>query len=193
MRKNLTIVFLSLILLIPAVSHAARDYGTNRAQAFFGQVYLGLKYGSITIAEDVPDSDGADVRDLGFTFGKGINDNIAMEFAYNFTVTEDDTSAGDISADSVGLYLVGKTTGKVYFKGRLGYTRLTLERNLGSGSFDHNAYGMAYGVGLGVRVGPGAIEAEYTVLPDIDNSGFVGAPIEVESDFLSIAYVWGFQ
>lgn len=193
MRKNLTIVFLSLSFLIPTASHAARDYGINRAQAFFGQVYLGLKYGRLTIAEDVPDEDGADIRNMGFTFGKGINDHVATEFSYNFTVTEDENDSGDISADSIGFFVVGKTKGAVYVKGRLGYTRLTLERNFAGSSFDHNAYGIAYGLALGARVGPGAIELEYTVLPEIEDDDFVGAPIEVESDFLSVAYVWGFE
>ncbi len=194
MRKNLTIVFLSLTFLIPSVSHAARSYGNNRIDAFFGEVYLGVKYGRLTIAEDVPDSDGTDIRDMGFTFGKGINDNMAMEFAYNFTVTEDDTSAGDLSADTIGLYVVGKTTGTVYFKGRIGYTRTSLERNLGGASFDHNSYGMAYSIGLGAKVMKGgAIEFEYTVLPSIDDSGFVGAPVEVEADFLSVSYIFGFE
>lgn len=193
MRKNLSIIFLSLTFLLPTVSHAARDYGTSRAEEFVGQVYLGLKYGSLTIAEDVPDSDGADIRDLGIVFGRGINDNLAIEFAFDFTVTKDDTSDGDISADAVGLYLVAKTTGDVYVKGRLGYTRLTLERNFAGDSFDTNAYGMSYGIGVGARVGPGAIEAEYTLLPKIDNTAFVGAPVEVESDYFSVAYVWGFE
>lgn len=193
MRKNLTIVFLPLSFLIPTASHAARDYGINRAQAFFGQVYLGLKYGRLTIAEDIPDEDGTDIRNLGFAFGRGFNDHMAMEFSYNFTATEDDTDSGDLSADSIGLFLVAKTTGTVYVKGRLGYTRLTLERNFAGNSFDHNEYGIAYGLGLGARVGPGAIELEYTVLPEIEDDDFVGAPVEVESDFVSVAYVWGFE
>lgn len=193
MRKNLSIIFLSLTFLLPTVSHAARDSGTNRAEEFVGKVYLGLKYGRLTIAEDVPDTDGTDIRDLGLVFGRGINDNFAVEFAYDFTTTKDDTSTGDISADALGLYLVAKTTGDVYVKGRLGYTRLTLERNFAGDSFDTNAYGMSYGIGVGVRLGPGVIEAEYTFMPKIDNTAFVGAPVEVESDYLSVAYVWGYD
>jgi hypothetical protein len=193
MRKNLTIVFLSLVFLMPSVSHAARDYGNaERIDAFFGEVYLGIKYGRVTIAEDIPDSDGADIRNLGFAFGKGINDTLAIEFDYNTTVTEDDTSSGDLSADTIGLYLVAKTQGTVYFKGRVGYTRTTLERNFNDDSFDHNSYGIAYGAAAGVKIGKsGAIEIEYTIMPDIDDSGFVGAPVEVESDFVSISYVMG--
>jgi hypothetical protein len=170
MRKNLTIVFLSLVFLMPSVSHAARDYGNaERIDAFFGEVYLGIKYGRVTIAEDVPDSDGADIRNLGFAFGKGINDT-----------------------HSVGLYLAAKTQGTVYVKGRIGYTRTTLERNFNGSSFDHNSYGIAYGAAAGVKIGKsGAIELEYTIMPDIDDSGFVGAPVEVESDFVSISYVMG--
>lgn len=194
MRKNLTIVFLSLILLIPTVSHAARDYGnSSRIDAFFGEVYLGINSGVLFI-DDVPDSDGANIQNIGFTFGKGINSVLAMEFTYNVTVTEDDTDLGDLSGDNIGLYLVAKTPGTVYFKGRFGYTRTTLERDFRGDSFDHNSYGLAYGIGGGVKiVKGGAIELEYTLLPEVEDSGIMGSSEDGTSTYLSIAYVLGFE
>ena len=194
MRTNLTVIFLVSSFLLPAAANAQGNY-SNRAEAFFGDVYLGVKYGRLTYAEDVPDfSDGSDIRNMGFSFGKKFNDIVAMEFSYDFTVTEDDTSAGDISTDVLGIFVVAKTPGKVYAKGRLGYTRMTQERNTSGQSFDHNTYGMALGGAVGFTIyDRGSLEFEYTILPTTDNSTFVGAPVDVESDFVSVNYVWGFN
>ena len=197
MRKHLTVIFLVSSLLLPAVSHAANLYSPNRAEAFFGDVYLGVKYGRLTYAESVPDyDDGSDTRNLGFSFGRKFNDNVAMEFSYDYTVTDDSSSAGDVSTDVLGLFVVGKTTGDLYFKGRLGYTRLTQERNSSVDSFDKHTYGIAVGGAIGFTIyDKGSLEIEYTILPTTDgsSSGFVGAPVDLESDFLSVNYVWGFN
>lgn len=194
MRKYLTVTFLVLSFLLPAAANAQGNY-SNRADAFFGDVYLGVKYGRLTYAEDVPDyNDGTDIRNLGFSFGKKFNSVVALELSYDYTVTGDDTSAGGISTDVLGIYVVAKTPGKVYAKGRLGYTRLTQERNDAGRSFDHNTYGIALGGAVGFTIyNRGSLEFEYTILPTTDNTGFVGAPVDVEADFLSVNYVWGFN
>ena len=199
MRRYLTVIFLATSLLLPVVAKAQGGlYSPNRADAFLGDVYLGVKYGRITYAEDVPDfDDGSDTRNLGFMFGKKFNDIIGMEFDYTQTVTEDDTSAGTISTHTLGLFVVGRTPGKVYVKGRLGYMRLTQERNLSPDSFDNNSYGMGWGAGVGINLyKKGSLELEYTVLPDTDDRGFLGVPagfdFTAETDFVSVNYVWGF-
>lgn len=203
MRKNLAIGFLSLTFLLPAASHAARDYGRNPAD-FFGQVYFAAKYGEITIADDVPEN-GSDIRNLGFAFGKGINDVLSMELAFSTTVSEDDDylgSGASASVDTLGLFLAAKTPGKVYFKGRVGYTRVTQEFSSGSGFPElegtKNIYGLAVGVGGGIKVGKnGAIELEYALFPTRDDVQTVdlGPSIgrlefDLEMDFISLSYVW---
>lgn len=194
MRTNLTVIFLALSFLLPATANAQGNY-SNRAEAFFGDVYLGVKYGRLTYAEEVPDySDGSDTRNLGFSFGKKFNDFVAIEFSYDYTVTDDNTSAGDVSTDVIGFYVVGKTPGKVYAKGRLGYTKMIQERNTSGQSFDHNSYGIALGGAVGFTIyDRGSLEIEYTILPTTDDSGFAGAPVDLEADFLSVNYVWGFN
>lgn len=197
MRRYLTVIFLVSSLLMPAVSSAQGNY-SNRAEAFLGEVYLGVKYGRITYAEEIPDfSDGSDTRNLGFMFGKRFNDVVGMELEYTQTVTADDTSVGDIYTDTLGFYMVGKFGGKVYGKGRLGYTRLTQERNFAGDSFDNNTYGIAWGLGIGFNVyQKGSIEIEYTVLPKTDDRGFLNVPagqeFEAEGDLVTVNYVWGF-
>lgn len=197
MRRYLTVIFLVSSLLMPAVSSAQGNY-SNRAEAFVGEVYLGVKYGRITYSDDVPDyDDGSDTRNLGFMFGKRFNDNVGMELEYTQTVTADDTDVGDIHTDTLGLYVVGKIGGKVYAKGRLGYTRLTQERNFSGESFDNNSYGIAYGLGVGFNVyDKGSIEIEYTVLPKTDDRDFLAVPqpfeFEAETDFVTFNFVWGF-
>lgn len=203
MRKNLAIGFLSLTFLLPAVSNAARDYGRNPAD-FFGQVYFAAKYGEITIADDVPEN-GSDIRNAGFTFGKGINNILSAEFEYTTTVSEDDDylgSSASASVDTLGLFLAAKTPGKVYFKGRVGYTRVTQEFGPLSGFPElegtKHIYGVAVGVGGGVKVGKnGAIELEYALYPTrddvetIDFGGSVGVlEFDLEMDFITLSYVW---
>lgn len=194
MRINLTVIFLALSFLLPATANAQGNY-SNRAEAFFGDVYLGVKYGRLTYAEEVPDySDGSDTRNLGFSFGKKFNDFVAIEFSYDYTVTDDNTSSGDVSTDVIGFYVVGKTPGKVYAKGRLGYTKMIQERNTSGQSFDHNTYGIAIGGAVGFTIyDRGSLEIEYTILPTTDDSQFAGAPGDLEADFLSVNYVWGFN
>jgi len=183
---------LSLTFLLPAVSHAARDYGRNPAD-FFGQVYFATKYGEITIAEDLPEN-GSDIRNVAFVFGKGLNDVLSMEFEYSTTVSEDDDYFGGgygASADTLGLFLAAKTPGKVYVKGRVGYAKVKQEfgddpliPELGGSK---NVYGVAVGIGAGVKVGKrGAVEVEYTIYPTRDDV----ETVDLETDFIGVSYVW---
>lgn len=205
MRKNLAIVFLSLTLLIPGVSHAARDYGRNQLD-FGGQVYLVLKYGEITIVDDVPDS-GSDIRNLGFVFGKEVNDVLAMEFEYTTTVSDDDDYFGtgsSASVDTLGLFVVARTSGDLYAKGRVGYTRV--DQEFGDNPVidwggSKNVYGIAIGVAAGYKITKGgAIELEYMLYPtrddvEFDFTGVGGSVIEedLEMDFVTLNYVLSFE
>ena len=211
MRKNLVIVFLSLTFLVPGLSHAARDYGRN--QLVGGQVYLAFKYGEITLEEDVPES-GSDIRNMGVVFGKGFNDVLALEFEYTDTVSKDDDYQGSgisASVETMGVFLVARTTGDLYVKGRVGYTQS--EQDFGSdpsGIFadlegSKNVYGIAYGVAAGykfMKVGTlqSALELEYMIYPtredvEIDLTGVGGSVIEedLEMDFVTLNYVLSFE
>ena len=203
MWKYLAIFFLLLAFLMPAQSQAqgVRDYG-NRADAFFGGVYLGLKYGRYELFDDdLNDGDEADARNVGVVFGRGINEVLGWEFEYSYTATAEDDwlDAGlDVEAETVGFYLTATTDGDVYVKGRVGYVRVEQDITI----FDpYNAYGIAYGVGAGFEIAEGtSIELEYTVMPTEERSFDVligGAPatldFDIESNFLTVNLVWTFE
>lgn len=196
MRKNIAIAVLGLALLIPAASNAADPYrSTSRGAAFAGEVYLGLKYGSIAIDDGVSIGDDADVRNTGFMFGGAINDHLGLEFDFTQTVTTDDELVSgligrNISTDTLGFFLVGKTLGDIYVKGRVGYVIMDQHIGLTGSNFNNNNYGVGLSLGVGAKIGEtGAIEIEYTALPDTDKED-TGFAEDLESEFVSIAYVW---
>ncbi len=205
MTKNLAVILLSLSFSLPGVSHAARDYGRNPLD-FAGQVYLSVKYGEFTIADEVPES-GSEIRNLGFVFGNGFSDTWAMEFEYTTTVSVDDDYFGTGSSaevNSLGFFVVARTPGSLYFKGRLGYTRS--EQIFGSSTIvdwegSKNIYGVAYGAALGYKfMKGGALEVEYMVYPTRDDVTFdfsgTGGPIveeDLEVEFVTLNYVMSFE
>ena len=212
MRKNLLIVFLSLTFLIPGLSHAARDYSRNQFGGG-GPVYLAFKYGEVTLDEDVPES-GSDIRNMGVVFGKGFNDVLAMEFEYTDTVSKDDDYQGTgVSAEveTMGVFLVAKSPGQLYVKGRVGYTQS--EQQFGSDSSgiyadlegSKNVYGIAYGFAAGFKFEKrgtlqSALELEYMVYPTREDVEFdftgVGGSVEeedLEMDFVTLNLVLSFE
>ena len=199
MTKNIAIAVLALALLVPAASNAAGLYrGSSRGNAFAGEVYLGLKYGSLVIDDGVSTGDDADVRNTGFMFGGSINDYLGLEFDYTQTVSTDDELVSgligtNISTDTIGFFLVGKTMGDIYIKGRVGYVIMDQHISLTGDNFNNNNYGIGLSLGVGAKIGEtGAIEIEYTALPDTDKED---TPFleDLESEFVSVAFVWIYQ
>jgi len=202
MTKYIAIAVLSLALLIPATSNASRyQFEDSRSGALIpGKAYLGVKYGVFKSEQNVGPSDKYDVEmdNLGFVFGGEINDILALEFDYSQTVSADKEesmgSTARASVDSIGLFLVAKSRGDVYVRGRVGYTRIEIELSFMGDSESDNIYGLAYGIGAGIKVGKGAaVEIEYTVFPETDE--FFGVPIagEIENEFLTVGFVWFFE
>lgn len=204
MWKYLALFFLSLALLLPAQSQAqgVRQYA-NRADAFFGEVYLGLKYGIYELYDDdLDDGDEAEPAQGGVVFGKAINDVLGWEFEYTNTVSKEDDWLGaglDVEAESVGIYLTAKSPGDAYVKGRVGYVRVEQDISLFA---PYNAYGIAYGVGGGYEFVKGlALEVEYTVMPTEERSAsgilVPGVPssfeFDIESNLLTVGLVWSFE
>ena len=194
MRKNIAIVVLAATLLVPALGYAA-ELRTRNGGVFANQVYLGIKYGNLTIEEDTSGSGDADIGNLGIMFGGHVNEYVALEFDYTYTVSEEEFDAGptNISSDTLGFFVVGKTMGDIYVKGRVGYSRVEQEFDFLGESIDNTAYGIAYSLGVGAKIGDtGAIEIEYTVFPDTDKEDW-GTMNDLETEYLSIAYVWTYN
>ena len=204
MTKYIAIAVLSLALLIPATSNASRyKFEDSRSGALIpGKAYLGIKVGQITIEEPVSGSDDVELENIGFTFAGDINEYLALEFEYTQTVSEEELDLFNlgphlkVSSDTLGLFLVGKTQGDVYFKGRLGYTRVEQDISYSGFSNSANVYGVAAGVGVGIKLAAGAaIEIEYSVYPKTDRFEELGIGFddELETEFATVGVVWSFD
>ena len=119
MRKQFAAILLVSGMLLPVVGNAQgvnRNYGNDP----FGQtkVYLGVKYGALEVEPDVSGAETFDTGNMGFMFGGHFNDYLALEFDYTATVSADkqSTAGGTVKfeTDTVGLFLVARTTGSVY-------------------------------------------------------------------------------
>jgi len=196
MTKYIAIAVLSLALLIPATSQASRyKFEDSRSGALIpGKAYLGVKYGVFKTEQTVGPYE-VEMDNLGFVFGGEINEILALEFEYTQTVSADKEESGGSTAkqtvDTLGFFLVAKSKGDVYARGRVGYTRIEHEiRFMGEGDSD-NIYGVAYGIGAGMKIGKGAaIEIEYTVYPETDEFFGIQVAGDIENEFLTLGFVW---
>lgn len=204
MTKYIAIAVLSLALLIPATSNASRyKFEDSRSGALIpGKAYLGIRAGQITIDEPVSGSDDVEMENIGFTFSGDINEYLALEFEYSQTVSEEELDLFNlgtdlkVSSDTLGLFLVGKTQGDIYLKGRVGYTRVEQDISYAGFSNSANVYGVAAGLGAGIKLAKGAaLEIEYTVYPKTDRFEELGIGFDddLETEFVTIGFVWSFE
>jgi opacity protein-like surface antigen len=199
MTKYISIAVLSLALLIPATSNASR-YKFDNSQSgelIPGKVYLGVQAGQFSLEADTSGSDSVDMDHLGFTFGGDINEYLALEFAYSQTVSEERDAGATSSTDTMGLFLVGRTQGPVYFKGRVGYSIVEQDIDLVSADINDNVYGIAYGIGAGIKFNNTlALEIEYTIFPETDDeSDDLGSFFneDFDAEFVTVGLVWSIE
>ena len=204
MRTNIAVVIVSLLFLIPATSSASSRYDSSSRDFYPGKVYLGVKYGNINAldllifnpATGMDQEEDAEIGTVGLVFGGSINDYMAMEFEYNSTVSKEyyDSLPGRLEAEGWGLYLVAKSLGDLYVKGRLGYTEIEFDGNDGStGSGSVTNYGVAGSVGVGYKIGPGALEVEYTLFPDIERIWGEELDDDIETEMITIGYMFTYD
>jgi len=199
MTKYIAITVLSLALLIPATSNASRyNFGDSRSGALIpGKVYLGVQAGQLSLEADASGSDSVDMDHVGFTFGGDINQYLGLEFAYSQTVSEERDAGTTSSTDTLGLFLVGRTQGDVYLKGRVGYTIVDQDIDLVVTEIDDNVYGIAYGLGAGIKFNNTlALEIEYTIFPETDDEdddlgSFFNEDFDTE--FVTVGLVWSIE
>ena len=90
-------------------------------------IYLGVSYNTFSIGFDSANADVDDTEGYGLVFGVDFGDRWAFETEYlNSGKTHMDYNTGaitsaNIKVQSLGVYSVYRTTGKVYFKGRAGF------------------------------------------------------------------------
>ncbi|MDH3631967.1 MAG: porin family protein [Gammaproteobacteria bacterium] len=198
MTKYIAIAVLSLALLIPATSNASRyDFGDSRSGALIpGKVYLGVQMGQLSIEADTSGSEPVEMDHVGFSFGGDINQYLGLEFAYSQTVSDEREGVERGSTDTMGLFLVGRTQDDVYFKGRAGYTIVNQDFDLVATSINDNVYGLAYGVGAGIKFGRTiALEIEYTIFPETDEFDALGSAfgVDFDTEFVTLGLVWAIE
>ena len=197
MKNKIAAVVLTLAMLVPATSYAAGSYRSNNTTSAIGstKVYLGVKYGVLTIEPDISGADNIELDNVGFMFGGHINDYLSLEFDYTETVSSAKEnflgSVTRVETDTTGLFLVARTTGTVYFKGRVGYS--WIDQNVSDSGSDR-IYGLAYSAGVGFELSDTfGLEAEYTLYPKTDEFDRFGSAGDLDTSFLSVNAVWSYN
>jgi opacity protein-like surface antigen len=197
MKNKIAAVVLTLAMLVPLTGNAAGTYRSNNTTSIIGatKVYLGVKYGVLTIESDASGSEDVEVDNVGFVFGGHINDYMAMEFEYSQTVStelEDIVGASvEVGTDTMGLFLVAKTSGAVYGKLRVGYS--WIDQDFGSLGND-TVYGLAAGIGAGFEITDTfGIEGEYTIYPEADETDRFASSDDLTTEMVSVNLVWSYN
>lgn len=200
MNKNIAAVMLALVVLVPLTGNAQSNYRSNNTSRVISsnKVYLGVKFGQVSLELDTSGADREDVADnMGFVFGGDINDYLALEFEYTKTVSSKQVdislTPSETSFDTIGLFLVLKSTGTFYGKARLGYS--WIEQDFDSFGTD-TVYGLAYGLGAGFKTSDTFyVEAEYTLYPEADETDRFGSAFGADlfTDIVSVNLVWSYD
>jgi hypothetical protein len=184
-RQTITLFLLALL----AFSSAQAD-----------DLYASVSYGQVRLDNDVLD-DSAEYDNIGFTIG-GTRDGGGLGFELFYTLTADrDTvesggvKVGDIGTSALGFYVLYKTPGEIYFKGKVGFAYIDFDVDVDSSASvpiqSEDGSGASYGAAVGMDVGTsGSVELSYLVLPKLDNvSDAIG---ELDVDMISLHYYWNF-
>lgn len=154
--------------------------------------YAGIGYAQLT-SEDV------ETENISLVVGTSPDRGLGFEFFYAPTYSEDDISADpfDVEAtiDVYGILVYYKSASddfNTYIKLKAGMAKVDLEFDFGDlGSLDDDTSGLAYGFAFGTRIGDGALELSYLVLPEFDD--FQDIEVDAEVDMLGISYHYEFN
>ena len=153
--------------------------------------FLGVGYAQL-------ESEDVETGNLVLAGGHISENGIGFEVFYALTLSEDSLSEGglsaDITLDSFGVLAVYKTPTDVYdtyLKVKGGFATVDLKFDFDNlGSISDDTSGLAFGIAVGTRLGPGALEFSYMVLPEFDD--FKGIDVDAETDMISLGYLWDF-
>jgi opacity protein-like surface antigen len=188
-----------MLLLIGAVVISGVVNAGERDTGF----YVGGTVGSMSfdVDDEVDDDFGTfsyDIDDataagaiFGYEFGSGFSAEFQTTYAQpdmDIKLDGDTVLSGDFDYYTNSIYGVWRSPGKVYFKGKLGYSYQYAETeiNYDDGSdedVDWDDSGISYGVGVGVTfVDHLMVELEYTE----------SSSDEVDMDFIGVSVAWHF-
>jgi hypothetical protein len=171
MKKYFKLMILASLLVSPMAVADETAYG-------------GLSFGRV-------DVDEIETGNLGIVLGAIADNGFGYELFYSFSVVDYDVSFNGFETDTINLYVVYKTSGNVYFKGKAGYsyTNITFDP-VDADRVSDSTEGFSYGLAGGIGIGDGALELTYYRFPDFDD--FAGVPFDEEVEMINLAYLWSF-
>lgn len=153
-------------------SALAEKEGTWFGKRAPGQWYIGVKQGKIR--NGLRGTDDATNQGLlvGYQFARAIGDTngtASIELEASSTSDEgtfgpgsDLGTSGNWDADILGLFMIYRSAGKVYFKIKGGLQQSEINYNAFGSTLQSDDTSLAGGIGLGVKVGDsGNVEVEY--------------------------------
>lgn len=172
LRKKVKFAIVSMVSLVALATNHISIAADPNSGAFFGNKapgkwIIGGKVAKVDLnGPDVKDADAAGIV-LGYEFAKSIGSlggSSTVEFEY---------ITGDATIDSLGLnydvnvaniFFTYRSAGTLYYKLKGGLSYADFEFNDSVfGTSDFEDVGLAFGVGLGYRVGElGVLELEYS-------------------------------
>lgn len=142
--------------------------GAAMAEGVYGGVKLGLVKLDVSGADDA--TNGGLV--LGYEFAGDDSMRIAVEGEFTTALSDGDvTGGGNWDMNTAALYAAIRMGGEAYLKLKAG----VVNANESGAIVLTDNTGGSYGIGAGMKIGDGEIEAEYTILGE-------------NIDFLSIGY-----
>ena len=158
-----------------------------QAEGPFAGITLGLVSG-----------EESDTENLGFVAGHSPDEGFGFEVFYLKALSDDSAIvsgfSGDISTDTWGILGVYKSTGDIYFKGKVGYGVVRAEFDVDGGSdIKDSASGFALGLSVGTTIGPGDLELSYTMLPDLGEFSEGDVGVDADTDIIAVTYLWYLQ
>lgn len=125
--------------------------------------YVGMQWGQMRVNL----SDFSNAYAVGATLGYKLNQSFAVEGGFSSTGQDGDLKvqgvSGTWSLNTRALYAVYRSSGNLYFKGKVGYLRERADVSIVGTSLSASDSGGSYGLGVGWRPGEKlTLELEYT-------------------------------
>lgn len=119
----------------------------------------GLTFGGTVGFMKPHGSDNETGMTIGGRLGMPLQNNFSAEADLNLGIVDGEIgSNNDYNINSVAAYGVWRSQGDVHFKGKVGVSYW-------DDDFDHD-FNLAAGVGIGIRLGNGVMDVEYTQIND---------------------------
>lgn len=136
--------------------------------------------------------------------GYNISDSLAVEAQVTWNMLSDEMLGREMTVDmqAMGIYGVWQAGGEAYLKIRLGLGRSTADFETTYATASESSVYASWGLSVGHKVGPGAVEFMYMRYPDVEidraqfketfNSGDYTISRDLTFETLTLAYIYTF-